>query len=136
DHGIASEAVRHGAQFQEDTKVTDLLRDTNGRVRGVKASSGEIEADLVICANGSPSRFSRDTSEVAGIRTIMGWWKDTTLPKDEGIFVFDRRLEGYYAWSFPEPGDVVNVGITIPDHAPHARRLKALFQEILDEHFG
>ena len=136
DHGIAAQAVRHGAVFHEDTKVTDLLRDADGNVRGVKTGSGEVEADLVICANGSPSRFSRDASDGIGIRTIMGWWKHTTLPKDEGIFVFDRRLEGYYAWSFPEPGDTVNVGLTIPDDAVHARRLKALFQDLLDEHFG
>jgi menaquinone-9 beta-reductase len=136
DHGIASEAERHGAEFRQDTKVTDLLRDPAGRVRGVKVADGEIEADLVICANGSPSRFARDDSPATGIRTIMGWWKDTTLPKDEGIFVFDRRLEGYYAWSFPEPGDTVNVGLTIPEHAPDASRLKALFRDLLDEHFG
>jgi menaquinone-9 beta-reductase len=136
DHGIASEAVRHGAVFHEDTKVIDLLRSSAGKVCGVKTQGGEIEADLVICANGSPSRFSTDSSKAIGIRTIMGWWKKTTLPRDEGIFVFDRRLEGYYAWSFPEPGDTVNVGLTIPEDAPHAKRLKALFQELLDEHFG
>lgn len=136
DHAIATEAVRHGAVFREDTKVTDLLRDENGRVRGVATTGGELDADLVICANGSPSRFARDKTPATGIRTIMGWWRGTSLPTDEGIFVWDRRLEGYYAWSFPEPGGVVNVGLTIPDEAAQARRLKGLFQDLLDEHFG
>ena len=50
--------------------------------------------------------------------------------------VWDRRLAGYYAWMFPEPGDVVNIGLTIPEHAPEGARLKELFQELLDEHWG
>jgi len=136
DFGVISEAVRHGAKFEQDTKVTELARDPAGAVRGVVTQHGTIEADFVVCANGSPSRFSTDESPAKGIRTIMGWWSGTGMRDDEGVMIWDRRLAGYYAWAFPEPKGVVNIGLTIPEHAPEADRLKSLFQEILDEHFG
>ena len=136
DAAVIGEAVRHGATFQEGTKVTELVRDDAGEVRGVLTQHGTIDADLVVCANGSPSRFSTDDSPTMGIRTIMGWWSGTGLRNDEGVMIWDRRLSGYYAWAFPEPNGVVNIGLTIPEHAAGADHLKPLFQQILDEHFG
>ena len=55
DHGIVRAAVEHGATFREGVKVLELLRDAAGEVRGVRTDGGELEADLVICADGSPS---------------------------------------------------------------------------------
>lgn len=136
DNGIITTAERAGVRFQQDTKVVDLLRDSAGEVRGVKTADEEIEADLVVCANGSPSRFSRDESDTYGIRTIMGWWKGTTLPTDQAIMSWDRRLDGYYAWAFPEPDGVVNIGITIPERSTGTVPLKDLFQVVMDEQFG
>ena len=135
DHTLAQAAEQHGTTFQPETKATALLRDREGKVCGVKTSQGELEADLVVCADGAPSRFSQDSSPKRGIRTLMGWWTDTDLPRDTAVMVWDERLEGYYAWAFPEPGGVVNIGITIPEEAPHASRLKELFESILDQHF-
>lgn len=136
DHSLAMEALKLGAEFYPETKVTELLTDPDGEVRGIDTTQGQFEADLVVCADGSAGRFSTDNSPRETIRTIMGWWEGTTLPQDEAVIVWDRRLEGYYAWSFPEPGGVVNIGLTIPSTAPHAKRLKALFAELLDEHFA
>jgi flavin-dependent dehydrogenase len=136
DATVIGEAVRYGATFREGTKVTELVRDAGGDVRGVLTSTGPIEADLVVCANGSPSRFSTDGTPVNGIRTIMGWWSGAALRRDEGVMIWDRRLAGYYAWAFPEPHGVVNIGLTIPEHAPGTEHLKALFEQILAEHFG
>lgn len=137
DYAIAKAAMDEGVTFREDTKVVALLRDGSGEVKGVKTGSEEIEADLVVCANGSPSRFERDETPRYGIRTIMGWWKGVASPRDdEGIMIWDRRLAGYYAWAFPEPGGVMNIGLTIPEDAAHANRLKDLFREILDDHFA
>lgn len=136
DAAVIGEAVRHGATFREDTKVTELMRDESGAVRGVVTQHGPIEADLVVCANGSPSRFSADESPAYGIRTLMGWWSGAALRSDEAVMIWDRRLAGYYAWAFPEPNGVHNIGLTIPEHADGADRLKALFQELLDQHFG
>jgi len=134
DDGIVRAAIEHGVEFHDETKVVDLLR--NGEVHGVKTTRGDFEADFVVCANGSPSRFSNETSEPYAIRTIMGWWKGSALPEGQGIMAWDRRLDGYYAWAFPEPHGIANFGITIPGSSAHANRLKELFQEVLDEQFG
>lgn len=137
DHAILRAAAAAGAEVHEDTKVTELLRDPTGQVRGVETTRGTFEADLVVCANGSPSRFETDASPRRGIHTIVGWWKGATLPvPDEGAMIWDRRLDGYYTWLFPEPGGVVNIGLTIPEHSPGDHHLKALFQSLLEEHFG
>lgn len=136
DQGIARAAVEHGAEFRESTKVTELLRASSGRVVGIRHEGGEIEADLVICADGSPSRFSGDERPKTTIRTLMGWWRGTPWQGRTAHMFWDRRLAGYYAWMFPEPDDVVNIGLTIPEGAGDASRLKGLFQDLLDEHWG
>lgn len=135
DHTILRAAIAAGAELREDTKVVDVVRDPTGNVRGVKTKSEEIEADFVIFANGSPSRFERDDAPRYGIRTIMGWWK-ARLPDDGGAMIWDRRLDGYYAWAFPEPNGITNIGLTIREDSPQAKRLKDLFSELLEDHFA
>jgi len=136
DSGIVRAACELGAELREETKVLDLVRDGRGKVVGVKTEGGELEADLVVCADGSPSRFSRDETPKTTIRTLMGWWRGTPWSGTAAHMIWDRRLAGYYAWMFPEPNDVVNIGLTIPEDAAEAGRLKGLFQELLDEHWG
>lgn len=136
DHGIILAAVEHGAEFREGVKVLELLRGEDGEVRGVKTEEGELEADLVVCADGSPSRFSRDEHEKTTIRTLMGWYRGTPYNGRTAHMFWDRRLAGYYAWMFPEPEGVVNIGLTIPESAPDVHRLKDLFQDLLDEYWA
>ncbi|HEY8377309.1 MAG TPA: NAD(P)/FAD-dependent oxidoreductase [Nannocystis sp.] len=136
DHGIVQAAVELGAEFREGVKVVELLRDGAGVVRGVKSDAGEFEADLVVCADGSPSRFSTDPRPKTTIRTIMGWWRGTPWSGRAVHMFWDPRLSGYYAWMFPEPGGVVNIGLTIPETAPEAGRLKGLFQDLLDDYWA
>ena len=109
DHGIVQEAVQHGAEFREGTKVLGLLRDADGVTAGVTTEAGELEADFVVCADGSPSRFSADGRPKSTIRTLVGWWRGTPWNGHEAHMIWDRRLAGYYAWMFPEPGGVVNI---------------------------
>ncbi len=137
DHALIREAARLGAEIREETRVRALLRDETGRVRGVHTTDEDLEADLVICANGSPSQFEIDTSPHYGIRTIMGWWKGATLPApDQGIFAWSRQLDGYYAWAFPEPCGVVNVGLTIAERSAASHGIRPLFEEILEQEFA
>jgi len=136
DHGIVQAAVEHGAEFREGTKVLGLLRGPDDVAVGVKTENGDLEADLVVCADGSPSRFSRDERPKSTIRTLVGWWRGTPWSGREAHMIWDRRLDGYYAWMFPEPGGVVNIGLTIPESAPAAEHLKDLFQSLLDEHWA
>ena len=135
DNRLVQAAVRHGATLHEGTRVMEILHAPDGTARGVRTRDGEIEADLVIVANGSPSSFEIDTHPRDGIRTIVGWWQ-ATLPNDTGIMIWDERLGGYYAWAFPEPNGIVNVGITIPEGFPRSSDVRALFAEILEEHFA
>jgi flavin-dependent dehydrogenase len=103
----------------------------------VQTTRGTYDADLVVCANGSPSRFETDKTPREGIRTIMGWWKGAhPEAPDECVMIWDERLDGYYAWLFPEPGGVVNIGLTIPEHGSNAAHLKDLFHELLHQYFG
>ncbi len=134
DHGIIQAAVQHGAEFREGTKVLALERGAD-RV-GVKTEGGDLEADFVVCADGSPSRFSSDERPKSTIRTIVGWWRGTPWNGHEAHMIWDRRLAGYYAWMFPEPGGVVNIGLTIPEAAPAAGELKPLFHALLDEYWA
>jgi geranylgeranyl reductase family protein len=136
DHGVIQAAVEHGAEFREGTKVLALMRDAEGTTVGVKTEDEELTADLVVCADGSPSRFSVDERPKTTIRTLMGWWRGTPWSGRKAHMVWDRRLAGYYAWLFPEPDGVVNIGLTIPETAPAAEHLKPLFQQILDEYWG
>ena len=136
DQTIVQTAVAFGTRFEEDTKALELLRDPDGQVRGVKTEHGEIEADLVVCADGSPSRFSRDETPKTTIRTLMGWWRGASFAQDVAEMVWDERLAGYYAWVFPEPHGITNIGLTIPETAPEAKRLKELFQDLLDRYFA
>lgn len=134
DHRLIMSAVEQGAELREGTRVTGVLQSPDGEIRGVETQDGSIEADVVVIANGSPSNFEVDASPRDGIRTIMGWWKGR-LPQNVGAMIWDARLGGYYAWAFPEPDDVVNIGITIPDSYERSSRLRELFSEILDDHF-
>jgi flavin-dependent dehydrogenase len=135
DHALALEASAAGATFQPETRALHLLENGHG-VAGIATTRGAIEADLVVCADGAHSRFSRDASPRTTVRTIVGWWAGTELPRDRAVMIWDRELDGYYAWAFPEPGDVVNIGLCIPATSPRASRLRELFQRILDEHFA
>lgn len=134
DHALVLAASAEGAIFQPETRVLGLIETPRG-VAGIQTTRGAIEADLVVCADGAHSRFSRDRSPRNTVRTIVGWWAGTQLPRDRAIMIWDRELDGYYAWAFPEPNDVVNIGLCIPAAAPRASRLRELFQRILDEHF-
>jgi flavin-dependent dehydrogenase len=135
DNRLVQAAVRHGARLLEGTRVVELVRDANQIARGVRTPDAEIEADLVVVANGSPSTFEIDDQPREGIRTIMGWWQ-AELPDQRAVMIWDEKLGGYYAWAFPEPGGVTNIGLTIAQDHPRARKLRELFTELLHDHFA
>lgn len=59
-----------GARVVEGVRVTDLRRDTSGRVTGVATSSGDIAASLVIGADGLRSIVARR----AGLARTLPWF--------------------------------------------------------------
>ena len=58
DAALAQAAEQAGARFEQQFKVIRALRDPDGRYRGVSDGTREIEADLVLFADGAHSRFS------------------------------------------------------------------------------
>jgi flavin-dependent dehydrogenase len=68
DHRLVQAAIAEGVTMREGMRVTEIVRDAEGEARGVKTPDEEIEADLVVIANGSPSSFERDEHPREGIR--------------------------------------------------------------------
>lgn len=134
DAEIAFRAEQQGANFKQGFKVTKALRDPSGRIRGVSDGKEDIEADLVLFADGAHSRFSIDRREKPHIATLMAWYEG--IPWTEGILEmwFDKRVAPWYGWLFPETETRVNVGICYdPDDAEDPKKI---LTEVLERNLG
>ena len=61
DRVLADAAASSGAEVRHGTTVSALLRDDDGRVRGVRTDDGEeLAADVVVGADGIGSRVARE----------------------------------------------------------------------------
>jgi 2-polyprenyl-6-methoxyphenol hydroxylase-like FAD-dependent oxidoreductase len=85
DSVLVDAALAAGAEIVHGQSVIDLIQDDQGRVRGAKISGVErqvidIEADLVIGADGNRSRVARilgvefDTTASHSTASIYGYW--------------------------------------------------------------
>ena len=94
DAVLVDAAVEAGAEIVHGHSVIDLIRDDHGRVRGARIAGADqqavdVEADLVIGADGIRSRIARilgiglDTRSSHATASIYGYW--------EGL-----GLEGYH----------------------------------------
>lgn len=134
DAEIAFAAERAGAEFVQEWKGTKALRDGDGRVRGVSDGRREIEADLVLFADGAHSRFSDDPRPKRQIATIMSWWEGIPFREGHMEMWFDRRVAPWYGWLFPETKTRVNIGVCYdPDDETPPREI---FWELVDRHVG
>ncbi len=73
----------HGVQFRLSTSAKEILRDSRGRIRGVRLSSDEIEeGEMVIVAVGlSPNiDFVRSSDARVNIGLIVDNYMRTTIP--------------------------------------------------------
>jgi len=123
DQELAQGAVRSGAKLMVNTGAVDLLKK-NGKITGVKAQrfdeTMEIEADIVVGADGVESRIGR----WAGIKTTLKPYDLETCaqytltnvdwPSPYCDFFLGKNIApGGYVWVFPKSKDVANVGIGI-----------------------
>lgn len=123
DKSLAIEAANAGADIMVKTTVKDLII-RNGQVSGVIAKhlgeTMEIEADLVIAADGIESNIAR----MAGLKSNWGTndvcscaqYKMVGVPTDPHYMQFyfgNEVAPGGYVWIFPNDNDVTNVGIGI-----------------------
>jgi geranylgeranyl reductase family protein len=137
DHILLKKAVGRGVEFIPNFDAADVLTD-DGRICGIKSRDGqEIRAKYVVIAGGShckvglPEKRPRRT-----IQAIMGWWEGVDFRPGHVEMLFDRMLEPYYGWLFPESDTRVNIGITYED-PPNGKKHNAreLFTRFLDVHY-
>jgi menaquinone-9 beta-reductase len=121
DTVLLERARELGADVQAETRVSDLLRDGNGRVAGVIACdrSGrtrELRAPLVVGADGLRSVVAARLA----LRTRWRWprriglvsyWEDVNLPDGHGEMHVER--DGFVGLA-PVGGGLVNMSLVIP----------------------
>lgn len=120
DNRLVRAAMQRGAELREGTRVMEVLRGPDGSARGVRTREGEIEADLVVIANGSPSTFELDRQPRESIRTIVGWWQ-ATLPDDAGSWSGTRAWVATTRGPSPSP----TASSTSASRFPKATRVRA-----------
>lgn len=123
DKSLATESAQAGTDIMVKTTVKDLII-RNGKVSGVIAKhlgeTMEIEADLVIAADGIESNIAR----MAGINSLWSTkdicscvqYKMTGVPTDPHYmqFYFGNKIApGGYVWIFPNDNGVTSVGLGV-----------------------
>lgn len=123
DKSLAIESANAGTDIMVKTTVKDLII-RNGKVSGVIAKhlgeTMEIEADLVIAADGIESNVAR----MAGINSHWSTndicscvqYKMTGVPSDPNYMQFyfgNEVAPGGYVWIFPNDNSVTSVGIGV-----------------------
>ena len=123
DKHLAIESAKAGTDIMVKTTVKDLIIK-DGKVKGVVAKhlgkTMEIEADLVIAADGVESNIAR----MAGLNFLYNikdicscvQYKMVGIDIDPGYMQFyfgNEVAPGGYVWIFPSENGVTNVGIGI-----------------------
>jgi menaquinone-9 beta-reductase len=137
DHVLLQRAVARGARFVPDFHATEALEE-GGRVVGVRAADGrEVRAKWTLVAGGSHCRVGLPAARPRKtIQAIMGWWDDVPFEPHHVEMIFDRMLEPYYGWLFPEGERRVNIGITYEEGETGGKKnARQLFTEFLDKHY-
>lgn len=105
-----------GAHVIEGTRVVDVVRDARGRVHGVRTSSGEIAAPIVVGADGLRSVVGRRLGLVRAGRfprrvALVSHWRGVADVGEYGEMHVER--DGYVGIASVDAG-LVNVAIVIP----------------------
>lgn len=137
DHTLLKKALERGTTFVPHFDASEAIEE-GGRMVGFRSRDGkEVRAKYVFVAGGSHCRVG--LSELRPrhtIQAIMGWWDDVDFRPHHVEMIFDRMIEPYYGWLFPESETRVNIGITYEDPPDGKKNARKLFQEFLDKHYG
>jgi 2-polyprenyl-6-methoxyphenol hydroxylase-like FAD-dependent oxidoreductase len=142
DPVLIDAALAAGAEVVHGRAVVDVLRDSQGRVRGVKIGGADeqvmdVEADLVIGADGIRSRVARiveaplDYTVPHMSCSIYGYWSGVAF---EGYHWFYDI--GVSVGSIPTNGGETCVFILLPQprfEKDRRRGMEALYRDALDE---
>ena len=142
DSVLVDAALAAGAEIVHGRAVVDLIRDDDGRVRAAKISGADkqeidVEADLVIGADGVRSRVARilglgrDTTASHTTASIYGYW--TGLELEGYHWYYDL---GAAVGSIPTNNGETCVFASVPQNRFEANRgggLEALYREALSD---
>ena len=131
---LAHEAARRGALLREGVQVTGIVRD-GGRLRGVRTSQGDIEADAVIVCNGANTTIARAPRPGKTLHAILGWYEGVAGVRDAVELYFDALVKPYYGWVFPESATRVNIGLCFAPE-PGGLNARQRFDAFLDSRLG
>lgn len=137
DQVLLERALSHGITFLPRFDASETI-DEGGRTVGLRARDGrELRAKLVMIAGGSHCRVGQSEQRPRRtIQAIMGWWQGVDFRPHHVEMIFDRSLEPYYGWLFPEDERLVNIGITYEEREGHKRNARELFSRFLEKHYG
>jgi len=152
DDRVRRAAQRAGADFADDTTVTKLHTDRQGRIHGVyierSDAAHQIESTVTVIADGAAGRLGRLLRRRSGCASMPTAFAvrqyvadvDTCAPYFEihtPLVWRGRTLVGY-AWIFPVTQTSANVGVGLlaPQLTLDEALLKRVFQDFLAELFG
>ncbi|MBU0590723.1 NAD(P)/FAD-dependent oxidoreductase [Candidatus Micrarchaeota archaeon] len=124
DKWLCELAIEKGAKVKTYTRALEVLKDTHGKINGVKLSHGgrepyDIHAPLIISAEGMESMMARQM----GFKTVHSLYDvDTCYQYEMKPYNHENLIELYfgnkiaprgYVWIFPKCDKKANVGIGI-----------------------
>ncbi|EKF85820.1 NAD(P)/FAD-dependent oxidoreductase [Methanobacterium formicicum] len=142
DKQLAIESAKAGTDIMVKTTVKDLIR-RNGQICGVVAKhmghTIEVEADLVIAADGIESRISK----MAGLKTHQSPQSLCSCAQYEMVgvecdphylqFYFGEKIApGGYVWIFPKGDGIANVGVGVRSDTETAYSFLKKFTSTMD----
>lgn len=123
DQMLLNQARAFGAEAREGTRVTEILRDDQGVVKGVRwqddaGRTGSIDTPFVLDASGLSSlltREQRDYDPHMNNFAVYGYlsnadWKVTYNGTRERSTIFIATVDNGWIWYFPIAPDVMSVG--------------------------
>ena len=137
DDTILKKAQSRGVRFVPHFDVSEAIED-KGRIVGIRGRDGrEVRARYVMVAGGSHCRVGLVGDRPRRtIQAIMGWWDGVPFRPHHVEMIFDKMIEPYYGWLFPEGESRVNIGITYEDKPGQKHNARELFREFLDKYYG
>lgn len=143
DAKLLDRAIAAGAEFQDNTRATDLLRSSAGDVTGLEATRGDeslrFEAPLVAAADGIGGFASDGMKAHQNAVARRQYFRNVAGPDQEHLHIFitqDMNSDGAgYGWVFYFGDGSANVGAGVSTRALErtGRNLKDYFDRFLEE---
>lgn len=140
---LADEAQKKGAQLFLDTTVTDVIKDSDGKILGVSGTAGKEEvrfnSKIVIDASGFQSVVAKSLGLVTqwkrfGAGAEYEAVAENVDPETWWLMVGQKYSPAGYAWIFPLGKNTVRIGVGVgkpESNVDPTERLKQIMEERL-----